>query len=67
MKLPKQSKAVKVTIPIGVHQEVGLGQVVKRVTGAFGIEPCNSCHRRAEFLDRHVVFGGRTENYSDSR
>jgi hypothetical protein len=35
-----------------VHEPVGLGQVVQRVTSAAGIRPCASCARRAERLDR---------------
>jgi hypothetical protein len=35
-----------------VHEPVGLGQVVKRVTSAAGVKPCAGCERRAERLDR---------------
>jgi hypothetical protein len=35
-----------------VHEPVGLGQVVKRVTSAAGIKPCEPCERRARRLDR---------------
>jgi hypothetical protein len=35
-----------------VHEPVGLGQVVKRVTTAAGIKPCEPCERRARQLDR---------------
>jgi hypothetical protein len=40
-------------------QEVGLGDVIKRVTRAVGIKPCNGCQRRAAALNRYVVFTGR--------
>jgi hypothetical protein len=36
--------------------EVGLGDVVKRVTYAFGIQPCGGCQRRAAALNRWIVF-----------
>jgi hypothetical protein len=31
----------------------GLGDVIKRITGAARIKPCKGCERRAEFLNRH--------------
>ncbi len=39
-------------------EEIGLGDVVKRVTSAFGIRPCGGCERRAAALNRWVVFSG---------
>ncbi|HWW73955.1 MAG TPA: hypothetical protein VNZ44_01085 [Pyrinomonadaceae bacterium] len=41
------------------EEEVGLGDVVKRATAAFGIKPCGGCQRRAAALNRWVVFTGR--------
>jgi peroxiredoxin len=35
---------------------VGLGDVIKRVTSAFGIRPCVGCERRAAWLNRWLVF-----------
>lgn len=35
-----------------VHEPVGAGQVVKRVTSAVGVKPCAPCERRAAHLDR---------------
>jgi hypothetical protein len=40
-------------------EDVGLGDVVKRVSYAFGITPCGGCERRAMALNRWVVFTGR--------
>jgi len=37
-------------------QEVGLGDAIKRVTYAFGINPCGGCERRATVLNRWLVF-----------
>ena len=37
-------------------EEVGLGDVVKHVTYAFGIKPCGGCERRAAALNRWMVF-----------
>lgn len=41
--------------------DVGLGDVIKRVTSTFGIKPCNGCERRAAALNRWFVFTGRTK------
>ena len=36
--------------------EVGLGDVVKRVAAHVGIRPCGGCERRAAALNRWLVF-----------
>ena len=40
-------------------EEVGFGDVIKRTTSYFGIKPCGGCGRRADALNRWVVFTGR--------
>ena len=37
-------------------EEIGLGDVVKRVAYAAGIRPCGGCGRRAAALNRRIVF-----------
>jgi hypothetical protein len=37
-------------------EEIGLGDLVKRVTYAAGIRPCGGCEGRAAALNRRVVF-----------
>ena len=37
-------------------EEVGLGDIVKSTTYAFGIRPCGGCGQRAAALNRWVVF-----------
>jgi hypothetical protein len=37
-------------------EEIGLGDVLKRVTYAAGIRPCGGCDKRAATLNRRVVF-----------
>ena len=37
-------------------EEIGLGDVVKRVTYAAGIRPCGGCEKRAAALNRRIVF-----------
>jgi len=39
-------------------EDVGLGDVVKRVTYAVGVKPCGGCERRAAALNRWLVFTG---------
>jgi hypothetical protein len=41
-------------------QEIGLGDVFRHVTHSIGISPCGGCRRRAEALNRWLVFTGRT-------
>ncbi len=41
------------------HEDVGLGEVVKRATSYVGIKPCGGCNQRAETLNSWVVFSGR--------
>jgi hypothetical protein len=41
------------------EEDVGLGDVVKRVTYAVGIKPCMGCEQRAATLNNWVVFSGR--------
>jgi hypothetical protein len=49
-----------VRLPGFVHEdEVGLGDAIKRATYALGIKPCTGCERRAEALNRRLVFTGR--------
>jgi hypothetical protein len=40
-------------------EEIGLGDVIKRVSSTLGIRPCSGCERRAAALDRWVVFTGK--------
>ena len=39
-----------------IEQETGLGDAVKRITYAMGIEPCGACERRAAALNRWMHF-----------
>jgi hypothetical protein len=39
-----------------VEKEIGLGQVIKKVTYTMGIKPCDGCERRAAKLDNWVRF-----------
>jgi len=40
-------------------EEIGLGDLIKRTTSYFGIQPCGGCGRRADALNRWMVFTNR--------
>ena len=40
-------------------EDVGLGDVVKRMTYAVGIRPCGGCEKRAAALNSWMSFTGR--------
>jgi hypothetical protein len=40
-------------------EDIGLGDAVKRVTYALGMQSCSGCERRAAALNRWFVFTGR--------
>ncbi|HEX3033848.1 MAG TPA: hypothetical protein VHT73_01785 [Thermodesulfobacteriota bacterium] len=63
-KEPKVEKAerspYRVRLPGFItDEEVGLGDVIKRATASVGIKPCGGCARRADMLNRWMVFSGR--------
>ena len=37
-------------------EDIGLGDVIKRTTYYFGMQPCGGCERRAAALNRWMVF-----------
>jgi hypothetical protein len=39
-----------------IEEEIGLGDVIKRVTYAMGIKPCDGCENRASALNRWMYF-----------
>lgn len=40
-------------------EEIGLGDVIKRATSYFGMQPCAGCDRRAATLNRWMAFTNR--------
>ena len=60
MRLPKQAQAViRVRVPIEMTEDIGLGDVIKRLASTLGVDPCGGCERRAAALNRRVIFTGR--------
>ncbi len=55
----RERQPFQVRIPSPVSRDVGLGDVIKRMTSAVGIRPCGGCGRRAASLNRRFVFSRR--------
>ena len=52
-----EPKPYRVRVPGFITEEdVGLGDVIKRVTYAMGIKPCGGCEKRAAALNRWMRF-----------
>ncbi len=50
----------RVRLPGFLHEgEIGLGDIVRHVTRAAGIQPCGACEQRRIALNRQFVFTGR--------
>jgi hypothetical protein len=59
---PSEREPFQVRLPGFISDEaIGLGDAIKRTTSAFGVKPCDPCKRRAEALNRRVVFSGRRQ------
>jgi len=43
--------------------EIGLGDLIKRVTSAAGIKPCGGCEKRAAALNRWLALTGSSNKY----
>ena len=57
---PEPRQPHRVRLPGFVDDgQIGLGDVVTRVTQAVGITPCGRCKRRAAALNRWMVFTRR--------
>ncbi len=58
----EESEPVHIRLPgLITEDEVGLGTLLKRVTSAAGIAPCDDCETRAAALDRLIVFTRRNQ------
>ena len=57
-KLGPEREPIRINIPgfISDVPEIGLGDVIKRATSTFGIRTCGGCEKRAQRLNRWVVF-----------
>jgi hypothetical protein len=58
----REGQPYRVCLPGFITDEdIGLGDVIKRVTYAVGVKPCGGCERRAAALNRWFVFTGRAK------
>ena len=56
------NKPFRIRLPGFVSEkDVGLGDVIKRATSAFGIRTCGQCSKRAALLNRRFVFTGKRQ------
>jgi hypothetical protein len=49
----------RVNLPGFISEDIGLGDVIKRMTSAVGLSPCGGCVRRAQALNSWLVFSRR--------
>jgi hypothetical protein len=55
-------KPLQIRLPGFIAEEdIGLGDVVKRVTYSLGIKPCGGCEQRAATLNRWISFTGHSK------
>jgi len=58
-KTQREPQPYRVRLPGFVRdEEIGAGDLIKRVTSSFSIRPCGGCERRATSLNRWLVFAG---------
>jgi hypothetical protein len=56
----EQEKPRQIRVPGFVaEQPIGLGDVIKSATSLLGIRPCTGCARRANRLNRALLFSPR--------
>jgi hypothetical protein len=49
----------------GLKRRIGAGDVVREVTDALGVDPCDGCERRKERLNRFLSFESYLEESAD--
>ena len=55
----RRAEPHRLRLPGFIKEEVGFGDVIKRVTYIAGIKPCKGCGRRAAALNRWLVLAPR--------
>jgi hypothetical protein len=57
--VPAEKQPFRMRLPgFLVEEEIGLGDALKRVTYAMGIEPCGGCEKRAAALNQWMTLTG---------
>jgi hypothetical protein len=49
----------KVVVPFPIKDQIGAGDLVKKVTTALGIRSCSGCEQRRRRMNRMLAFGRR--------
>lgn len=49
----------RISVPGLISEELGLGDVISRISSAAGISPCGGCRRRTQALNAWVSFSPR--------
>jgi hypothetical protein len=57
-----QNHSPRIRVALPIRNSVGLGQLLKRLTGRMGLTTCEGCERRAAALDRVFLFAAAHSN-----
>jgi hypothetical protein len=60
--IPEGLSTFRVRLPCFLREDIGLGDLIKRITSAAGIRPCGGCLQRAEILNRWLTLTGQARN-----
>jgi hypothetical protein len=55
-KASRREGPLRVRLPGFIKEEVGLGDAVKRITYAFGLQACGGCEQRSTTLNSWMIF-----------
>ena len=53
------SRPRRISLPIPLEGEIGLGDMLSRMTSAVGIKPCGGCKERAQKMNNQIIFQGK--------
>jgi hypothetical protein len=54
-----RNRQIEVRVPmLRSGRKIGLGDLIKGLTKTAGIKPCSGCQKRAQALNRRLVFSG---------
>jgi hypothetical protein len=56
-------RPLRVRLPGFIDEEIGLGDVLKRVTHLAIRQPCSGCEQRAAALNRWMVLTGKKQSH----
>jgi len=60
---PERVKPHQIRLPEFILvKPIGLGDAIKQATTSMGIKPCSGCQKRAEALNRRLIFSKKILN-----